>query len=100
MSTLWQNIRYKMLQTNSRLMLLIGINVIVYLVINIPATLEKVFMGHNLISLYADEYLNTTAYLPKLLVRLWTPFTYMFMHAGGFSHSFQYVVALLDRANF
>jgi membrane associated rhomboid family serine protease len=82
MSTLWQNIQYKMLRSGNKLNLLIGINVIVYLGINIPAVIENLFGQPSVIAFYANEYLAVTAYLPKLLTRFWTPFTYMFMHAG------------------
>jgi len=84
MSTLWQNIQYKMLRSGSKLNLLIGINIIVFLLINIPGTLEKLFFESSHIYYYADEYLLLPAYLPKLLIRFWTPFTYMFMHDGIF----------------
>jgi membrane associated rhomboid family serine protease len=86
MSTLWQNIQYKMLQSGNKLSLLIGINVIVYLAINIPAVIEQLFtgFGNSMILSFTDEYLLLPAYLPKLLTRFWTPFTYMFMHAGVF----------------
>ena len=87
MSTLWQNIQYKMLRSGNKLNLLIGINVIVYLGINIPAVLELLFTGfdhESIIAFYANEYLRMPADLPKLLTRFWTPLTYMFMHAGIF----------------
>ena len=82
MSTIWQEIKIKMLHSGSRLGLLIGINIIVFLSINIPAVIEWLFSGHSLISSYADEYLAMPPYLPKLEHRFWTPLTYMFMHAG------------------
>jgi membrane associated rhomboid family serine protease len=85
MSTLWQNISSKMLRSGSKLYLLIGINVIVFLAINIPAVIEWLFTGTTqVISYYSNEYLAIPAYLPKLLVRFWTPLTYMFMHDGIF----------------
>ncbi|WP_121808691.1 rhomboid family protein [Mucilaginibacter kameinonensis] len=86
MSTLWQNIQYKMLRSGNRLNLLIGINVIVYLAINIPAVLEQLFrgFGNSSIYLFADKYLKLSAYLPNILVHFWTPVTYMFMHASIF----------------
>jgi membrane associated rhomboid family serine protease len=80
--TLWQDIQYKVLRSGSKLNLLIGINVIIFLAINIPANLEFLFSGGHLITSYTDDYLALPAYLPKLLTRFWTPFTYMFMHAG------------------
>src|SRR6185437_565516 len=62
--------------------LLIGVNIIVFLVINIPATIERTFFVSNLIQIHTNDYLSLPAYLPKLLSRFWTPVTYMFMHAG------------------
>jgi len=73
-----------MLRSGSKLNLLIGINIIVYLLVNIPSTFEAIFLRSNLIDLYSNDYLLVPAYLPKLAYRFWTPFTYMFMHAGIF----------------
>jgi len=86
MSTLWQNIQYKMLKSGSRVNLLIGINVFVFLAVYIPAIFEQLFrgFGNSIILAYADEYLNLPAYFPRLLNHFWTPLTYMFMHAGFF----------------
>jgi len=53
----------------------------VFLVIYIPGTFEQLF-GSSSILFYANDYLAIPAYLPKLLIRFWTPLTYMFMHAG------------------
>ena len=83
MSSLWQDIRYKMLQSGSRINLLIGINVIAFLLINIPAVLLSL-MGNDMLNSFAAEYLALPANLSKLAIRFWTPITYMFMHAGVF----------------
>lgn len=81
--TLWDNITYR-IRSGSRLYLLITINVAVFLVINIPAVFEWLFTGghSSFISYFANEYLDLPADLHKLPSRFWTPFTYMFMHAG------------------
>ena len=71
-----------MLRSGSKLNLLIGINIAVFLAVNIPAVIEKAFFEGNFISSHLNDYLSLPAYLPKLLTRFWTPFTYMFMHAG------------------
>ncbi|MDF2431043.1 MAG: hypothetical protein JWP44_674 [Mucilaginibacter sp.] len=84
MSTLWQNIQYKMLRSGSKLNLLIGINIIVFLLVNVSNTLGKFLFNTGIIGLYSDEYLLLPPYLPKLLTHFWTPVTYMFMHAGIF----------------
>ncbi|RYZ96272.1 MAG: rhomboid family intramembrane serine protease [Sphingobacteriaceae bacterium] len=85
--TLWENITYKMLHTRSKLFLLIGINVAVYLAINAPAVIEQLFFtgfGNSNIIAYSNDYLRLPANLDKLAHRFWTPFTYMFMHADVF----------------
>ncbi|RYD91251.1 MAG: rhomboid family intramembrane serine protease [Sphingobacteriales bacterium] len=86
MSTLWQDIQYKMLKSHSRLSLLIGINVIVFLGINVPATIEQLMRGFGNSSIlnFTYEYLVLPASVPTLARHFWTPFTYMFMHAGFF----------------
>ena len=86
MSTLWKDIQYKLLQSGNKISLLIGINVIVYLAINILAVMEQLFtgFGNSAILAFTNEYLLLPASLSKLLVRFWTPITYMFMHAGIF----------------
>jgi len=85
MSTLWQNIQYKMLRSGNRLNLLIGINIIVFLAINIPAVIEFMLTGPghlSIVALFAEKYINLPANLHVLPYRFWTPVSYMFMHAG------------------
>jgi hypothetical protein len=57
MSTLWQNIQYKMLRSGNKLNLLIGINVVVYLAINMTAVIRttclQVLGNSALFSLFA-----------------------------------------------
>lgn len=84
MSTLWQNIQSKMLRSGSRLYLLIGINVAVFLLAYVPPVFEKLFFRHDILITYVQDYLALPSYLPKLLTRFWTPISYMFMHAGIF----------------
>ena len=85
MSNSWQNIQSKVLKSDSKLNLLIAINVAVYLLIGIPSVFEWLFTGSSqVITFYSNEYLAIPAYLPKLIIRFWTPLTYMFMHAGIF----------------
>ena len=84
MNTLWQNIQYKVLRSGSKLNVLIAINIAVFLLINIPAIFETLFFRTGWVASLSNEYLLLPAYLPKLLTRFWTPFTYMFMHSGVF----------------
>ncbi|MES2807546.1 MAG: rhomboid family intramembrane serine protease [Bacteroidota bacterium] len=70
-----------MFKSGTKLYLLIGINVFVFLLIGVLTVIEKLTLRTNNVAAYTYEYLAMPAYLPKLLVRFWTPLTYMFMHA-------------------
>ncbi|MVN90817.1 rhomboid family protein [Mucilaginibacter aquatilis] len=83
MNSLWQDIRIKLTQSGSRINLLIGINVLVFLLINIPNVFLHM-MGNDMVGYYANEYLALPASLSKLATRFWTPVSYMFMHDGIF----------------
>lgn len=82
MNNLWQEIRVKMLHSGSKIGLLIGINVLVFLLINIPGTFEQWFFKSTFIAEFAFKNLKMPAYLPTLATHFWTPITYMFMHEG------------------
>lgn len=82
MSTLWKDIKIKMLHSGSRVGLLIGINIVVFLAINIPDVIFWLSTGSHIISDKAYDYLELPAFYPTLLRHFWTPVTYMFMHAG------------------
>jgi membrane associated rhomboid family serine protease len=86
MNTLWNDIKFKMLHSGSKVMMLVWINIIVYLAIYVPSVIEQIFtgFGHSIILTETNEYLALPSYLPKLLHRAWTPLTYMFIHAGVF----------------
>ncbi|RFZ91904.1 rhomboid family intramembrane serine protease [Mucilaginibacter conchicola] len=71
MSTLWQDIQYKMLKSRSSINLLIGINIVVFLLVIIPFT-----------GVYTNQYLQLFAAWPQLVKHIWTPITYMFMNDG------------------
>jgi len=73
-----------MLRSGSKLNLLIGINIFVFLLINIPGIFETLLFNTAHIAHFSDEYLLLPASLHKLLTHFWTPLTYMFMHAGIF----------------
>lgn len=82
MNTFWQNLYYKTFHSGSKLNLLIGINVIVFLAINIPSVFEYMLFRTDSITYYTYDYLALPSYLPKLESRFWTPLTYMFMHSS------------------
>jgi len=86
MSAIWKDIRYKVLHSESKLGMLIFVNVAVYLAIKIPAVFEQLFtgFGNSNIDNFAYTHLALPANLTKLLTLPWTPVTYMFMHNGVF----------------
>lgn len=73
-----------MLRSGSRVNLLIGINVLVYLLVGIAEVIDKVGFQSDFIEYYSNELLLLPAFLPRVASHFWTPFTYMFMHAGIF----------------
>lgn len=80
----WQNIQYKMLRSGSRVNLLIGINVFVFLLVNVAGVIDRLVFQSNFIDYYSGELLLLPSFLPRLASHFWTPLTYMFMHAGVF----------------
>ena len=84
MSTLWEEIRFKVIHSGSKLNLLIGINVGVFLILGVLFVVETLTMRQAPVHDLIVSYLAIPSYLPKLLTRFWTPVTYMFMHDGIF----------------
>ncbi len=81
---MWDEIRTQVFRSGNRLNLLIGINVIVFLFLSLLGVIEMLTTRNAAITTVLNDYLAIPSYLPKLLVRFWTPFTYMFLHAGFF----------------
>ncbi|EHQ28484.1 rhomboid family protein [Mucilaginibacter paludis] len=82
MSTLWEEIKFKVIHSGSRLNLLIGINVAVFLILGLIYVFELLTTKQAFLYDFLSRYLLLPSYLPKLATRFWTPFTYMFMHGG------------------
>ncbi|HVW96469.1 MAG TPA: rhomboid family intramembrane serine protease [Mucilaginibacter sp.] len=82
--TVWQNLQYRVLRSESKLNLLIGINVAVFLLIGVASVFAKFLFNSPAVDYYTNQYLLLPADLPTLLRHFWTPVTYMFMHAGIF----------------
>jgi len=73
-----------MLRSGSRVNLLIGINVLVFLLVNIAGVIDRLVFRSDFIDFYSSELLLLPSFLPRLASHFWTPLTYMFMHAGIF----------------
>lgn len=80
----YQELRMKIFGTSSKVNLLIAINVAIFVVFGVLGVFDYLFTKQNNINQFVIEYLAVPVYLPKLLYRFWTPFTYMFLHAGFF----------------
>ena len=70
------------MHSGSRINLLIGINVVLFLAEYIPGVVENLVFKSDNIHTFTLTYLRLPSYLPKLLHHFWTPLTYMFLHAG------------------
>ncbi|RKR85289.1 membrane associated rhomboid family serine protease [Mucilaginibacter gracilis] len=84
MSTIWEEIRFKVIHSGRKVNLLIGINVAVFLVLGIVYVFELLITRQDFFHDLIVSYLALPSSLPKLLTRFWTPVTYMFMHDGIF----------------
>jgi len=59
---------------------LLGINIAIYLLINIAGIFMFLFGAPDLAEFYGNMYLALPASLHNLLWKIWTPITYMFVH--------------------
>ncbi|WP_157566202.1 rhomboid family protein [Mucilaginibacter arboris] len=81
---MWEEIRTQVFRSGNRLNLLIGINVLVFLFLSLLGVIEMLTTRNAAITLTLNDFLAVPSYLPKLLIRFWTPLTYMFLHDGFF----------------
>ncbi len=85
MNSLWQNIQYKVLKSGSKINLLIGINVLIFLIVKIPDVIGTLFTQQpEAFYAFVYSYTAVPSNLSSLLNHFWTPITYMFMHADFF----------------
>lgn len=82
MSTLWEEIRFKVIHSGSRLNLLIGINVAVFLVLGLIYIIELLTTRQTLLHGLIYSYLVMPSSVSLLLYKFWTPITYMFINVG------------------
>ncbi len=79
---------YKMVQSGSRLNLFIGINAIVFVVLGLLSVVEFLFTKETPLATWLTINSSVPPYLPALLYKFWTPFTYMFAHTALFHFFF------------
>ncbi|HLG04297.1 MAG TPA: rhomboid family intramembrane serine protease [Bacteroidia bacterium] len=79
--SIFRDMRLGIMGTYGALLRLIIINCVVFLFANILVGLLEIG-GTPFAYSAVSNWIDLPAYLPRLLVRFWTPFTYMFVHFG------------------
>lgn len=82
--SIFGDIYYTVFKSGNRLYLFIGINVLVFLVINLIAVFEFLFTRSTQTADWIERAIAMPAYLPQLPYKFWTVITYMFGHRGLF----------------
>ncbi|MBU0696079.1 MAG: rhomboid family intramembrane serine protease [Bacteroidetes bacterium] len=83
--SMYDELKMKVFHSGSRVTMFIGINVLIFLFTAIIGVFCFLFAQPNFIDPIIRDYFAAPTYLPKLLFRFWTPFTYIFFH-DGFLH--------------
>jgi membrane associated rhomboid family serine protease len=81
--TLWEEIKYKMLNSSSAVNQIVLINLVVFAVVSI-FKLSLFFFNLSEAANAAINYLYVPGNFKLFLFRIWTPITYQFMHTGIF----------------
>lgn len=76
--SVFSELYYKVFRSGNPLFLLIGINVLIFIVINLFAAGGYLFSGHTAAADWLTRQLSMPAYLPELPFKFWTIITYMF----------------------
>lgn len=80
MSTIWDELRFKVIRSGSNVNKLIGINVAVYLVLGLILVFETLTTKSAVFHTELYNNLALPASLHALLEKIWTVFTYMFIN--------------------
>lgn len=76
--SVFSELYYKVFRSGNPLFLFIGINVLIFIVINLFAAGGYLFSGHTEAAGWLTRQLSMPAYLPELPFKFWTIITYMF----------------------
>ena len=82
--SLFSELYFKVFQSGNRLFLFIGINVLVFLAINLIKVIEFLFYKSSDITDIVVRQIAMPPYIPSLAAKFWTIITYMFGHEGFF----------------
>lgn len=77
----FNELKYKMLNSGSRVNLFIGINIIIFLAVAIIRLAEWLFTRQSDVADLITLYLAVPSNWEALIYKFWTPFTYMFVHS-------------------
>ncbi|MFD1629246.1 rhomboid family intramembrane serine protease [Pseudopedobacter beijingensis] len=78
----YNELKYKVFNSGSRVNLFIGLNVIVFIVLGLIGLVNLLFLKNGGFSALTYEYLGVPSKIDVLLRRFWTPISYMFVHDG------------------
>lgn len=78
----YNELKYKVFNSGSKVNLFIGLNVVVFVVLSVVHLIAYLFLQTTSFQNLIYEWLGVPASLEKLLFRFWTPLTYMFVHNG------------------
>ncbi len=76
--SVFSELYYKVFRSGNPLFLFIGINVLIFIVINLFAAGGYLLSGHTAAAGWLTRQLSMPAYLPELPFKFWTIITYMF----------------------
>lgn len=82
--SIFSDLYYKVFKSGNPLFLFLGINVLVFLLIQLVAVVGFLFTGSTAPSKWLLLQLSMPSYLPALPYKAWTIITYMFGHDGLF----------------
>lgn len=82
--SIFSDLYYKVFKSGNPLFLFIGINVLVFLLVQLVKLVEFLMTGSKAASEWINLQLSMPAALVPLLYKFWTPLTYMFAHTGLF----------------
>ncbi|HYK76297.1 MAG TPA: rhomboid family intramembrane serine protease [Daejeonella sp.] len=82
--SIFSELYFKVFQSGNRLNLFIGINVLIFLLINLLSVVEFLFNKTSHTADWLTMYISMPPYLPALAEKPWTAITYMFGHRAFF----------------
>ena len=99
MNALWQNLQYKMLRSGSKLNLLIGINIIVFLLVNVSDTIGHILFRTEEIGLVRKRLPKTYRLSPQITFTVLDALHLHVYARNCMAYLIQHALAILVRAD-